>query len=87
MKWICSKCGEVKPTNIGYSCPAVANCPNCNEDLVDPEGGIKILSLEESVRKRPSMFKDIEKGHYRLTDEELKKVKEILKQMEEEKML
>jgi len=33
------------------------------------------------------MFKDIEKGHYRLTDEELKKVKEILKQMEEEKML
>jgi len=56
MKFICPKCGEVKPTRIYYSCPTQGDCPICNARLEDIEGGIKILSEEESRKIRPSFY-------------------------------
>ena len=78
-KWTCTKCGEVEPKVIYYSCPAQADCPNCGERLEDPDGGIKILSLEESIVARPSLYTDefLEKGTHRLTPELIKEIKEI----------
>jgi DNA gyrase/topoisomerase IV subunit B len=49
---------------------------------------INVLTLEEAVRKRPSMYRNIEnEGGHRLNDEQLEQIKEILKQMEKEEML
>jgi len=56
MKFICPKCGEVKPKEIYDSCPAQASCPKCNK-WIREEDGIHIMSEEEGVLKRPDFYK------------------------------
>jgi len=58
MKFICEKCGEIKPEVTYYTFPAQADCPKCGRTLYDedPDGQIKVLSLEEGVKKRPEFY-------------------------------
>jgi hypothetical protein len=55
-KWNCKTCGEVKPKVIYYSCPAQADCPICHARLEDPDGFLKVLTIEEAIQKRPKLY-------------------------------
>lgn len=52
----CSKCGSFTPIEIYDSAPAQASCPKCGEMTYDKNGGIKIMSEEESRAKRPELY-------------------------------
>lgn len=58
MKFICPEHGEIKAVNIRYSCPALGNCPECNMELEDVEGGIRVMEEKEAVLIRPSYYKE-----------------------------
>jgi late competence protein required for DNA uptake (superfamily II DNA/RNA helicase) len=53
-KYICEKCGEVKPIMLWYTHPLTARCPKCGIDVVDSNCKFNILSKEEAMKKRPS---------------------------------
>jgi hypothetical protein len=77
----CGACGEECVTIcIGYSCPITlrVKCKGCGSefDRVGDEG-IKVLSQEESIRKRPHWWADSEDPEIRkIALDELKKQKE-----------
>ena len=56
----CDCGGKIIPNGVGYSCPAVYyfKCDKCGYsfDETDPEDGIKVLTFEESVKKRPHLY-------------------------------
>lgn len=55
-KYICKKCGEVKPKMVYYSFPAQFDCPICGLHG-ESDDKIKILSLKEAIGKRPFFYK------------------------------
>lgn len=54
---VCPKCGSVKTSCIGYSCPAIAICDDCGHSYEFGEG-IRVLGVKESIERRPSMYKE-----------------------------
>jgi ribosomal protein S27E len=58
MKFICPEHGEFKPECVLYSCPLQARCHICSKLIEDADGGIKVLSDEESRRLRPELWKE-----------------------------
>jgi hypothetical protein len=53
---VCPEHGSFEPTCVLYSCPLQARCPVCG-GLCEVEGsGVKVLTEEESRRKRPRLW-------------------------------
>lgn len=62
-KFICPIHGKFKPKVVNYSCPLTAFCPKCERLVKDssPDAGIKILTEEESRKKRPWLYEKNDK--------------------------
>jgi len=76
----CPNCGRksVEVESVGYSCPAVyfLVCKSCNHRWSGsvPGTGIKVISGEEAVRKRPELYLDCDNETYReIAEEEMRK--------------
>jgi rubredoxin len=71
----CPNCGkkELKVERIGYSYPAVYffSCKKCGYGFSEDDGeGVKVLTQEESIRKRPHLWLDHEDPKIRKMAEE-----------------